>query len=130
MGDISEMMLEGILDEYTGEYIGPAVGYPRSRDPQHPSNKDKFKRKGYNPYNYHGCLSKKDRHHMGVYKWISLQSLSGAPKNTAWIKTEQAIVQRYGKEVLNMEGKIHKIAQHISKTCWPEFMKWVKETYK
>lgn len=30
MGDIAEMMLEGILDEQTGEYLGEGVGYPRT----------------------------------------------------------------------------------------------------
>jgi len=30
MGEISNMMLEGILDEQTGEYLGKAVGYPRT----------------------------------------------------------------------------------------------------
>jgi hypothetical protein len=29
MGEITEMMLDGTLDEQTGEYIGEAVGYPR-----------------------------------------------------------------------------------------------------
>ena len=29
MGDIADMMVEGILDWQTGEYIGPACGYPR-----------------------------------------------------------------------------------------------------
>ena len=32
MGEIAEMMLEGILDEQTGEYLGEAVGYPRTRE--------------------------------------------------------------------------------------------------
>lgn len=31
MGDITDMMLDGILDEQTGEYIGKAIGYPRTR---------------------------------------------------------------------------------------------------
>ena len=31
MGEIAEMMLDGILDEQTGEYIGPGVGYPRTK---------------------------------------------------------------------------------------------------
>lgn len=31
MGEIADMMIEGILDEQTGEYIGPACGYPRTR---------------------------------------------------------------------------------------------------
>ena len=30
MGEIAEMILEGILDEQTGEYLGKAVGYPRT----------------------------------------------------------------------------------------------------
>lgn len=31
MGEIAEMILDGILDEQTGEYIGEGVGYPRTR---------------------------------------------------------------------------------------------------
>jgi hypothetical protein len=30
MGEIAEMMLDGTLDQYTGEYLGPGPGYPRS----------------------------------------------------------------------------------------------------
>lgn len=30
MGDIADMMLDGTLDSQTGEYIGKAVGYPRT----------------------------------------------------------------------------------------------------
>ncbi len=44
MGEIAEMMLEGLLDEETGELIdGKAPGYPRRmsqmRDAAPPSNK-------------------------------------------------------------------------------------------
>jgi len=31
MGEIADMILDGILDEQTGEYIGDAVGYPRTK---------------------------------------------------------------------------------------------------
>lgn len=32
MGDNADMVLDGYLDEYTGEYLGPgAMGFPRSR---------------------------------------------------------------------------------------------------
>jgi len=31
MGEIADMMLDGTLDEQTGEYIGPPCGYPRTR---------------------------------------------------------------------------------------------------
>ena len=30
MGEIADMILDGILDEQTGEHIGKAVGYPRT----------------------------------------------------------------------------------------------------
>jgi len=30
MGDIADMMIDGTLDIYTGEYIGEACGYPRT----------------------------------------------------------------------------------------------------
>lgn len=30
MGEIADMILDGMLDEQTGEYIGEAVGYPRT----------------------------------------------------------------------------------------------------
>jgi len=35
MGDIADMILDGILDEQTGEYIGPGVGYPRTMHGTH-----------------------------------------------------------------------------------------------
>ena len=35
MGDIADMMLDGILDEQTGEYLGEAVGYPRTKQKGH-----------------------------------------------------------------------------------------------
>jgi len=31
MGDAADMLLDGTCDEQTGEYIGDAVGYPRTR---------------------------------------------------------------------------------------------------
>ena len=35
MGDIAGMMLDGILDEQTGEYLGEATGYPRTKEKGH-----------------------------------------------------------------------------------------------
>lgn len=48
MGEIAEMMLDGTLDEQTGEYIGEAVGYPRTNQKgyyntiQEPRNTKKY----------------------------------------------------------------------------------------
>ena len=33
MGEIADMMLDGTLDEQTGEYLGEAVGYSRTIQP-------------------------------------------------------------------------------------------------
>jgi len=44
MGEISDMMLNGILDERTGEYLGKSVGYPRTLVKGH-YNTMKFKYK-------------------------------------------------------------------------------------
>ena len=30
MGDIADMMIDGVLDMHTGEYIGSPCGYPRT----------------------------------------------------------------------------------------------------
>ena len=35
MGEIADMILDGILDSETGEYLGEAVGYPRSAHDEH-----------------------------------------------------------------------------------------------
>jgi hypothetical protein len=35
MGEIAEMMLEGILDCETGKYLGEPCGYPRSASSEH-----------------------------------------------------------------------------------------------
>ena len=32
MGDIADMMIDGTFDFETGEYIGEACGYPRTRN--------------------------------------------------------------------------------------------------
>lgn len=43
MGELADMLIDGTLDMYTGEYIGDAVGYPRtkhySKQKQHKENK-------------------------------------------------------------------------------------------
>jgi hypothetical protein len=35
MGDVADMILDGILDEQTGEFLGEGVGYPRTRQKGH-----------------------------------------------------------------------------------------------
>lgn len=46
MGEIAEMMLDGTLDSITGEYLGEACGYPRSRtDGTYWANSEKLKKR-------------------------------------------------------------------------------------
>lgn len=62
MGDISEMILDGTLDMYTGEYLGDAVGYPRTRERRSNSSfPDEEKKRGI--YAFFGRLhiTKKQR---------------------------------------------------------------------
>lgn len=54
MGDIAEMMLDGILDMHTGEYIGDSVGYPRTFQ-KHGTNHFKHSDKKYGIYYY--CMT-------------------------------------------------------------------------
>jgi len=42
MGDISDMMLDGTLDFYTGEYIGKGKGIPRTLDKSLPWEKNQL----------------------------------------------------------------------------------------
>lgn len=129
MGEIADMMLDGILDEWTGEYIGPIVGHPRSRDPEHWSNQNK---KDNVPvrYNSKTGLPSKACVSNGVYKWLRSKYWPGSGENTANSTREDGIISRYGREVLNTEQRPRVIANIISKEHWEPFMKWVKETYK
>lgn len=65
MGEISEMMLDGILDEYTGEYLGDTVGFPRSKDRSFNRSKGVFteEKQKYGIYKYFGTqkITKKQR---------------------------------------------------------------------
>lgn len=66
MGEISEMILDGTLDQYTGEYLGDAVGYPRSRQDMNrrgPNEEftDEERKRGIYAYFGKSGLTKKQR---------------------------------------------------------------------
>lgn len=119
MGDIAESLINGEFDEWTGEYIGPAVGYPRSRDPEHYSNRkwraptDKNSPTyGSNPLG-------------GVEKWLKVNGISRTGR----------CIWRYSTEVLNNSYDVtdttkKKEAAIQIQEQWDTFTKWVKETYK
>lgn len=111
MGEIAEMMLDGTLDEWTGEYLGPGPGFPRSRDPQHPSNMRDF----------FNLFPVQNNPRVGVEKWLSKKGC----------KDLGGVVRRYQDEVLHLEGipKHKTICKHIS-SDFPAFTKWFNSQTK
>lgn len=123
MGEIAESLLNGEFDEWTGEYIGPPVGYPRSLDPDHYSNyKNKWNHPNYgkNPYN-------------GVTMWIRSKYHIGRRSNPQ--EVVQSMITKYYTEVLSKtvptKKPYGKIAHEIStnKETWIQFKNWVINTY-
>lgn len=119
MGDIAESLLSGEFDEYTGEYIGPAVGYPRSMDSAHWSNKQAR----YN-YNYgNNPLG-------GIEQWVVVNTEIRRP-GKVW-----KAIREYSKlyDIKEPEDQVDKkpkfLASWISQHHWQLFIVWVKETYK
>lgn len=45
MGEIADMIIDGTLDMYTGEYLGDPVGYPRTKKKKYFKKKKKTKLK-------------------------------------------------------------------------------------
>lgn len=65
MGEIADLILNGVIDQYTGEYLGEPVGYPRSRIKSENGNINAYPDEGkkYGIYKYFGCqkITKKQR---------------------------------------------------------------------
>ena len=105
MGDIADMILDGILDEQTGEYIGGSVGYPRT------------KQKGF--YNSIG----KRKHKRNIKHALKGQSLGGlhlVGRNVFIEKHGNCIIADYvgkrGKKryvVIDEKGKEHKVKFNV-----------------
>lgn len=117
MGEYAEMLLDGSCDEWTGEYIGPAVGYPRSLDPDHYSNKKRWPNlKNDNP----------------GYSRNALQGLRKYARKHGVGKTDVAI-KRFAKEVLHRvdadTAAIEKTATFISNHHFGHYMGWIKGNY-
>ena len=80
MGEIADMILEGILDEQTGEYLGEAVGYPRT------------KRKSC--YNTTGYLKKRNTKH--ALKGQSLGGLHLVGRELETVDHGKCLITAYG----------------------------------
>jgi hypothetical protein len=70
MGDIADMMLDGTLDFYTGEYLGRGYGIPRTKNR---SLEWERKNKRTTPKDF---LSSKDAAYNGIKNYIA-QKMDG-----------------------------------------------------
>ena len=117
MGDIADMMINGDMDFYTGEYLGKGAGYPRTADKSLPWEKTTHNNLG------------------GVLNYII--------KHTRCDRsTANKIIKRYGRDVLNiivpkLAGNEYKIKsfpilQEIANKIqgdWSAFCLWFKKNY-
>lgn len=92
MGDIAEMMLDGTLDEQTGEYIGKPCGYPRT-----------FEKGYYNPIRIKETSEQKEVRRIRKELAILIQEkhktcTTEKEKNKAVDDARQEINLKYGKE--------------------------------
>jgi hypothetical protein len=105
MGEIADMMLDGILDEQTGEYLGEAVGFPRTAE------------KGF--YNSMNREKKKRNLKNSTGQVMVQQGGSHLVGNTVFVeKYGDCIIQDYinkrGKKrkryvVVDKDGQLHKV---------------------
>jgi hypothetical protein len=112
MGDIADMMLDGTLDEVTGEYLGEGPGYPRSNDPGHYSNDKRSDNYGNNPGS-------------GVKQWLSTR---GIKKNKRY-----AMVLDYVRTInpaINENSGINKLSQKYIQNDFHNFTKYVLKRIK
>jgi len=114
MGEYAEMLLDGSCDEWTGEYIGPAVGYPRSLDPDHYSNE-----KGRTKQ---------------LYRVNALRGLENYLKANGISKTGRCI-WKYSRDILEVEYKpddvkAKKLAATEIQSQFQKFINWVHTDYK
>lgn len=88
MGDIADMMLDGILDEQTGEYLGGSVGYPRTYKPR--GNKK--------PVN--GYKSKKTAY---IHLTPSEKKIASIRKEIAMLINEQGVDVQEARKQMNLK---------------------------
>lgn len=84
MGEIAEMLINGDLDFYTGEYIGRGKGYPRTLDGSLP---------------WENVSKRKERNaRYGVFNYIKQNQLDSSPEK---------VIRRYCNDALgfNPQGK-------------------------
>lgn len=114
MGDIADGILDGDFDEETGEYIGPAMGFPRSLAREARERNSKYKNKPKAPTTGMNAVK-------GVQNFL---------KGKVDEEDFDVIILRFAKENLNYDeidniGICNEIQKDFSR-----FVVWFKKTYK
>jgi hypothetical protein len=122
MGQGADLILNGDIDEWTGEYIGPGQGFPRSLDPDHPCNqnkKSKYRVKvipgGSNNLNFRITNIK---HFMMRKGWTNENWADG--------------LREYSLHIGRPEKKVGKIVKHLIEcnTHFARFATWIDKKRK
>ena len=106
MGEIADMLIDGTLDFYTGEYLGLGKGIPRTKDKSLSWEKKDFKKNGQAAIN--GVKK-------SLYNKLRIRDIDSV----------KAIVNEYMPGEGTLKVKCLKIQNE-----WPKFCQWVNEKIK
>lgn len=125
MGEIADMMIDGTLDMYTGEYLGRGPGYPRTADRSLPWEKSRP------AWSFVSFRNKKDSKEMFGVKSFIYQNRYKYLDTKLKDKMFDSILQRYAIEKLGIEGTVsnQQIVTAIQSN-WGAFKNWLLSTYK
>lgn len=112
MGEIADMLLDGTLDFYTGEYLGKGGGIPRTKNK---SLEWERRKQSKPPIDY---LSSKEVALNGVKKYIKKKW-----RGSASIPSIRAVVSEYlGESNIDLKQKCLDIQRD-----WLKFCQWVNK---
>lgn len=121
MGEIADMMIDGTLDFYTGEYIGKGYGLPRTFDKSLPWEKKKinFRNRGkrFKQTNF-----SQNQGINGVVFWLYDKGITNSENAHSIVKLYSEI---NGWEITKKK-MVSKICAKIQED-FPAFIKWYNE---
>jgi hypothetical protein len=117
MGDIADAIINGDMDEVTGEWLGDGQGFPRSIH----HNESHKRNRGIVPDNpeYKNMVN-------GIRKWLNNASHIKLPQSDQESEGWTKVVRRYGRTIEVKTFKL--IIKNISKD-FHVFSCWVEKTY-
>ena len=108
MGEVADMMLDGTLDSQTGEYIGEAIGYPRTL--------------GDTKYKYNKRYPKR-----GVVMYLN-RKFPDMPKSEQHAFAYAYVKANYVLDELNKNNQSWVFIAHIIQKEWHKFVEHCNQT--